>query len=253
MWTAVHRIALILIAAGSAAGGCTNSTSPESANTSAETGEPAGTSATAPMTATTAAATGSGTAGTTDSRPKPTTLPMPEASSTTSVLPAPAEIDFEFCETDAPMNANVVGETPDGPFNGRYAWFGWLMCNGEGLSPTLVIVEDPADLQAAVQASPSGDAVPTPSLEWYLFGACDPSGGWVGEGHVTVYMRTDGPWEQTGGQIEIFETYRIFDEVDHDDPPWMYGEITAMEGDFSISGDFTAAYCGPLAYEIGCE
>jgi hypothetical protein len=117
----------------------------------------------------------------------------------------------------------------------------------------LVVVEDPADLAAAVMVSPSGDAVPTPSIEWYLFGACSPEGGWVGEGNVTVYLRTDGPWHQAGGQIEVFETHRIFDTVDPQDPPRMHGVLTIDEGEWSVAGEFTAHYCGPLSYPLGCE
>lgn len=177
----------------------------------------------------------------------------PTTDSGGSNIPMPEAVDYELCELDWPPSANVVGTTPDGPFNGLYAWFGWLTCNGDGLSPTLVLLEDPAELAAAVAVSPSGDAVPTPSVEWYLFGACSPTEGWVGEGNVTVYLRTDGPWHQAGGQIEIFDTHRIFDVVDPDDPPRMHGYISIHEGEWDLEGEFRAAYCGPLTYPLGCE
>ncbi|MCH9687471.1 MAG: hypothetical protein K0V04_38910 [Deltaproteobacteria bacterium] len=167
--------------------------------------------------------------------------------------PVPEEVDYELCELDWGPSAMVTGTTPDGPFEGLYAWFGWLTCNGDGISPTLVLLEDPADLAAAVAVSPSGDAIPTPSVEWYLFGACSPVGGWVGEGNVTVYMRTEGPWHQAGGMIEIFDTHRIFDVVDPNDPPRMHGFISIHDGGWDIEGEFTAAYCGPLSYPLGCE
>lgn len=167
---------------------------------------------------------------------------------------APDVIDYETCELDWGESASVVGQTPQGPFDGRYAWFGWITCNGEGLSPTLIIAESPDDLAAAVAQNPSGDALPKPSLEWFLFGACSPDGGWVGEGKVQVYLRHDGPWDLGEGLIQVSETYRIFDEVDPDDPPRMSGHIAITKQDgWDIEGDFEAAYCGPLSYALECE
>jgi hypothetical protein len=171
-----------------------------------------------------------------------------------SNVPTPESIDYTFCELDAPPTASVVGMTPEGPFEGLYAWFGWLTCNGEGVSPTLVLVEDPADLAAAVMVSPSGDAVPTPSLEWSLLGACSPNAGWVGEGATFFYARTNEPWHSAVGTIAIHETHRIFDAQDPDDPPRIHGALTVQgtEG-WELSGEFTAHYCGPLSYPLGCE
>lgn len=167
---------------------------------------------------------------------------------------APEIIDFETCELDWPESASVVGTTPQGEFNGKYAWFGWILCNGEGLSPTLVIAEDPADLIEAVQTDPDGDAVPKPSLEWFLFGACSPAGGWVGEGKVQVFLRHDGPWDFGEGLIQVSDTHRIFDNVDPDDPPRMTGHIEIQNQDgWDLEGDFEAAYCGPLSYSISCD
>lgn len=167
---------------------------------------------------------------------------------------APDVIDYETCELDWGESANVIGETPQGTFEGRYAWFGWITCNGEGLSPTLVIAESPDDLAAAVALEPMGEAVPKPSMEWFLFGACSPDGGWVGEGKVQVYLRHDGPWDLGEGLIQISDTYRIFDEVDPEDPPRMSGHIAITKQDgWNIEGDFQAAYCGPLSYAISCD
>lgn len=174
------------------------------------------------------------------------------------IVSAPETIDFEFCETGIVPNAAVSGTTPNGAFDGRYAWFGWLTCDGEGVSPTLVIVEDPADLEAAVGLSPNGGAVPKPSLEWFLLGACSPEGGWVGEGKVTVYLRDDdADWRQVSGNLEIEMTERIFDDLDPENPPRMHGSLfvagnlPGQEG-WSIDGTFSAAYCGPLSYDLDC-
>jgi hypothetical protein len=166
---------------------------------------------------------------------------------------APENIDMEFCELEWGESADVIGDGPNGPFNGKYAWFGWILCNGEGLSPTIVIAEDPADLADAVAQNPMGDAVPKPSMEWFLFGACSPDAGWVGEGKVQLYYRHDGPWELGEGILTITDTHRIFDDVDHDDPPRMSGNIDITFEDWSLEGDFEAAYCGPLSYAINCE
>ncbi len=166
----------------------------------------------------------------------------------------PDVIDYETCELDWGESADIVGETPQGPFVGKYAWFGWVTCNGEALSPTLVIAESAEDLALAVAQNPMGDAVPKRSMEWFLFGACSPAGGWVGEGKVQVYLRHDGPWDLGEGLIQISETHRIFDDVDPKDPPRMVGHVAVQyqEG-WDIEGDFEAAYCGPLSYAINCD
>lgn len=162
-------------------------------------------------------------------------------------------IDFEFCELEAGPNAAVVGTTPDGTFDGRYAWFGWLMCEGEGISPTIVIAESPDDLAEAVLQNPDFNATPDRSIEWYLFGACGPGDEWVGSGHVTAFLRDNGEMQQGGGFIQITDTHRMFDELDPDDPPRMTGIIRVDSDGFDVEGEFTAAYCGPLAYQIGCD
>ncbi|HVI03837.1 MAG TPA: hypothetical protein VM869_34325 [Enhygromyxa sp.] len=166
----------------------------------------------------------------------------------------PAIVDYETCIVDpgAPT-ANLIGETPLGQFSGQYAWFGWLTCNGDAISPTLVIGESPQDLADALAIAPSSGAVPKPSLEWFLLGNCSPENGWVGEGGGGVTLRTDGPWELGNGVFAITQNYKLFEPVDPDDPPTMKGELAMNNGEWSLSGEFTAVYCGALSYPLdGC-
>lgn len=166
----------------------------------------------------------------------------------------PELVDYETCIVDpgAPT-ADLIGETPLGPFSGQYAWFGWLTCNGDAISPTLVIGESPQDLADALAIAPSSGAVPKPSLEWFLLGNCSPENGWVGEGGGGVTLRTDGPWELGNGVFAITQNYKLFEPVDPDDPPTMRGELAMGDGEWSLSGEFTAVYCGALSYPLdGC-
>lgn len=166
----------------------------------------------------------------------------------------PEVIDYETCIVDpgAPT-ATLIGETPVGAFNGQYAWFGWLTCNGDAISPTLVIGESPQDLADALAIAPSSGAVPKPSLEWFLLGNCNPDNGWVGEGGGGVTLRTDGPWELGNGSFAITENYKLFEIVDPEDPPTMKGELSMSDGAWALSGEFTAVYCGALSYPLdGC-
>lgn len=167
----------------------------------------------------------------------------------------PEVIDLEFCEIDTPGTADINGFTAAGPYAGRFAWFGWMTCNGEALSPTLVITETLEQLETAIQINPSGDAVPQPSLEFNLFGACDPSEGWVGEGIVTLYLRDASGWQQGRGRFGITQTHRMFDELDPFDPPRMQGvlEVDDEINGWRLDGEFTAAYCGPLSYALDCR
>jgi hypothetical protein len=167
---------------------------------------------------------------------------------------APEVIDTELCELDWPMSADVSGTTPAGDYNARWAWFGWLTCAGEGLSPTLVLLDDPTALADAVALQPTGDALPYPSMEWYLFGACSPNDGWVGEGNVTFYLRDESEWHQAQGWVTIESSHRIFEDLDPNDPPRMRGTIRVQDGDqWNVEGTFEAAYCGPLSYDLGCD
>lgn len=166
----------------------------------------------------------------------------------------PEIVDYATCIVDpgAPT-ADVIGETPLGPFSGHHAWFGWLTCNGKAISPTLVIGESPQDLADALAIAPSSGAVPKPSLEWFLLGNCNPDNGWVGEGGGGVTLRTSGPWELGYGSFAITENYRLFEPVDPEDPPTMKGQLSMNEGGFVLGGEFTAVYCGALSYALdGC-
>ncbi|MFO7562641.1 MAG: hypothetical protein R6X02_08345 [Enhygromyxa sp.] len=166
----------------------------------------------------------------------------------------PEVVDYATCIVDpgAPT-AELIGETPLGSFSGQYAWFGWLTCNGEAISPTLVIGERPEDLADALAIAPSSGAVPKPSLEWFLLGNCNPDNGWVGEGGGGVTLRTDGPWELGYGSFAITQNYKLFEPVDPEDPPTMKGELSLAEGGWTLSGEFTAVYCGALSYALdGC-
>lgn len=171
-----------------------------------------------------------------------------------SVPVGPEIVDYQTCIVDPGQpTANLIGETPAGPFSGQYAWFGWLTCNGDAISPTLVIGESPQDLADALAIAPSSGAVPKPSLEWFLLGNCSPENGWVGEGGGGVTLRTDGPWELGNGVFAITENYKLFEPVDPDDPPTMHGELNMSEGEWSLAGEFTAVYCGALSYALdGC-
>ena len=166
----------------------------------------------------------------------------------------PELVDYQTCIVDpgAPT-ATLIGETPAGAFNGQYAWFGWLTCDGEAISPTLVIGESPQDLADALAIAPSSGAVPKPSLEWFLLGNCNPDNGWVGQGGGGVTLRTDGPWELGYGSFALTENYKLFEPVDPDDPPTMTGELAMSEGEWALAGEFTAVYCGALSYALdGC-
>lgn len=166
----------------------------------------------------------------------------------------PEVVDYETCIADpGGPTADLVGDSPLGPFSGQYAWFGWLTCEGEAISPTLVIGESPQDLEDAIALAPSGGAIPLPSLEWFLLGNCNPENGWVGEGGGGVTLRSEGPWELGYGSFAITENYKLFEPVDPEDPPTMTGELSLVEDGFSLSGSFTAHYCGALSYALdGC-
>lgn len=167
--------------------------------------------------------------------------------------PGPEVVDYETCIVDPGRpNATLAGDTPEGPFSGEYAWFGWLTCDGDAISPTLVIGESPDDLAAAIEAIGDAEAgaVPVPSLEWYLLGNCDHSNGWVGKGGGAVQMRhADG---DTPGYafFSLFENYKLLEPVDPEDPPTMHGILSMGEPGWSIDGEFTAVYCGALSYPL---
>lgn len=166
----------------------------------------------------------------------------------------PEVVDYATCIVDpgAPT-ADLIGETPLGPFSGQYAWFGWLTCNGKAISPTLVIGESPEDLANALAIAPSSGAVPKPSLEWFLLGHCNPEDGWIGSGGGGVTLRTDGAWELGYGSFAITENYKLFEPVDPDDPPTMKGEVVLTDSGWAVAGEFTAVYCGALSYALdGC-
>lgn len=178
-------------------------------------------------------------------------------SETGSEVPlGPELIDYETCIVDpgAPT-ASIVGETPDGPFSGQYAYFGWLTCEGEPLSPTLVVTETPEALAAAVAELPrgaQGGALPLPSLEWVLLGNCNPENGWTGKGGGGINLRTEGGDSLGFASFSLIENYKLFDPVDPEDPPTMHGTIFFGDG-WTLEGEFTAVYCGALSYEFeGC-
>ena len=163
-------------------------------------------------------------------------------------------VDYETCIVDpgAPT-ATLTGHSSLGPFDGQYAWFGWLTCGGKAISPTLVVGEDPQDLADALAIAPSSGAVPKPSIEWFLLGHCSPADGWTGEGGGGVTLRTDGPWELGYGSFAITSNYKLLDPVDPADPPTITGNLSLYEGDWLMSGEFTAVYCGALSYALaGC-
>jgi hypothetical protein len=147
------------------------------------------------------------------------------------------------CELGWGATASVTGTTPFGPFDGRYAWVGWLQ--GECGGPRIVIVERP------LGERPDGWGFFDPDPPRLEFGAPydRDAGSFVGSGTLDARFITATTEERISALVQTTRA----DEPDSPFGP--FADYPRIEGNIAIeswglSGSFVAPYCAP--FDIYC-
>jgi hypothetical protein len=142
------------------------------------------------------------------------------------------------CPMDWGATAEVVGTTPSGPFDGRYAWMGFY--GGECGGIRIGVTETP-ELDATMQ-------LPAPPLIW--FGKAKGSGSsFEGAGEADVVFKTASQEVYTKGWVDLTRVDPWPPSGSAIDPanyPRAEGTITVELDGFSLKGAFTAPYCAHM-------
>jgi hypothetical protein len=142
---------------------------------------------------------------------------------------------FPPCPIDPAPNASVAGTTPQGSFNGRFAWLG--KAEGECSSSIFIVVSEVSDMMPR-----SSFAKPSPPLLQFYRRGSSASGVALGamEGEVT-FVAPDRRETRTQGTVNL--TYAEFPGRNAS-PARAEGGIELVADGFTISGRFVAPYCG---------